>query len=835
MAQNEKEMKNSPKDITPNPKTGAEKKNAVPVDYQASEADSIMGKENETNNTSNSSFFDSRTVNRILQFMLIVIGLFGLFLGFKGQEFMPIPAAMGMLAFVLATLLEAYIGKIFKKEDQMRTMSTVALSGVFGALLITYIGEIFKKFDLPANKLILTFVIIAVAVVMTIQAIFYMMKNKDKFIADIQMLFATIFSLTAALLFFYYFAIPSFFLVAVSLILIILSITTDTLKDDGRLNGRLTIIAANILVFLLVLAYASTIFFHAPIEVTLYGKITPAYKSKPANLAWSGDSWSFAYNIFDNNNKESSVNIMNSLSIGINSLPPMKNQEVIDNNFNFALPISKEKKLEAEANLTEGKVIKPDEKILAEDVEGIKLPQYLDAPIFNNKGNYLIFTGGDTKDGPRNIWGVSLTLTLLEMEANKKDKEKEADLTQEERVNLNAKKRAELDKNNMPVGKPKVVIADINKIVDMECKPLTHKTAWAPNGKDFCFSAVDTDGVYNIWSSNSFEQTIDKVTKGDKKIMPLWSPNGDKILYVTKIDSYTYLKISNEDGTNGHELNLKNKKDKELFPLWNAAESKVIYIKKGNLIIMNASATEPKTLGRDSLTPSPYWLTDKKKKVTLNFTESENIWRIWTINPDGKKNKEIFVEACENLSQPKWSYDGEAIVTAANYKNESCLWRLNKDGDFKTRLYTTKHEIAELEWAPTSEHIAFIVKKKAVPSAWFDSVTNLEELWVINNDGTKPMNQYQATGTIQHMSWDDEGNRLAFDETYQRIYFQPMLTVVKIVHAIGGEKWDLLPYEFYGESPTWSNDGDVIAYIAWKDFWVRSLEEKDRLWVAQLK
>ncbi|MEI7542175.1 MAG: hypothetical protein WCJ94_02860 [bacterium] len=834
MAQNEKEKKNSPKDITPNSKSGAEKNNAVPTDYQASESDSIVGKENE-DATSNSSFFDSRTVNRILQFMLIVIGLFGLFLGFKGQEFMPLPAAIGMLAFVLATLLEAYIGKIFKNEDQMRTMSTIALSGVFGALLITYIGEIFKKFDLPANKLILTFVIIAVAVVMIIQAIFYMMKNKDKFIADIEMLLATILSFTAALLFFYYFAIPSFILVAVSLILIIMSITKDSLKDDGRLNGRLTVITANILVFLLILAYASTIFFHGPIDVTLYGKITPAYKSKPANLAWSGDSWSFAYNIFDSNSKDSSVNIMNSLSIGINSLPPVKNQEVVENNLFFALPISKEKKLEAEANLTESKVIKPEDKVLAEAVEGIKLPQYLDAPIFNNKGNYLIFSGGDTKDGSRNIWGVSLTLTLLEMEANKKDKEKEANLTQDERVNLNAKKREELDRNNMPVGKLKVVIADINKIIDMECKPLTHKTAWAPNGKDFTFSAVDTDGVYNIWSSNSQEQTIDKVTKGDSKIMPLWSPKGDKILYVTKIDSYTYLKIADEDGNNGHELNLNNKKDKALFPLWNAAESKVIYIKKGNLIIMNASATEPRTLGRDSLTPSPYWLTDKKKKVTLNFTESENIWRIWTINPDGKKNKEIFVEACESLSQPKWSYDGEAIVTAANYKTESCLWRLNKDGDFKTRLYTSKHEISELEWAPTSERIAFIVKKKAVQSAWFDSVTNLEELWVINNDGTKPMNQYQATGNIKHMSWDDEGNRLAFDETYQRIYFQPMLTVVKIVHAIGGEKWDLLPYEFYGESPTWSNDGDIIAYIAWKNFWVRSLEEKDRLWVAQLK
>ena len=838
MADNEKQ-KNTPKDITPNPMSEAEKKNSPPAEGApegaAADAAQVEEEPQDLKGALKTSFVDSPTMNRALQLILIAAGLFGMFLGFRGQELMPLPAALGAFALALAAWFDIYIGKKFSKESGLGTISKVVLAGVLSALMVTFIVEIFKKFDLPTNKLIVMLAMAVIAVVYIIQAILYIRQNKEKIVADIQMLIATVVSALAIFLFFSYYAVPAFLLVGTALVLIIMSVTKDPLKDDGRLNPRLWIIGANIAVFLMIFAYAATIFFVKPIEVTNYGKITPAYASKPLNLSWSGDSWSFAYNLKDAKKKDATVNIMNSLSMGINTLPPKKNQEMPDSDISFKFPISRDKKKEVEKNLAEKKEAKAESAAEAEAAEDIKLPEYLDAPIFNDKGNFLIFSGGETKDGPRNIWGVSLTLTLFEMEKSSHEKEAEEELSQEERVIKNAKERARLDKLNMPVGKPKVVVADINKIIDMDCRPLTHKTAWAPGGKEFVFNAAGKDGVYNVWSSNTQDQTIDKITKGEQKLMPLWSPKGDKVLYVSKTDSYTYLKVADIDGKNARELNPKNARDKALFPLWNAAESKVIYLKKGKLIIMNASATDQQGLGPDTLTPSPYWLTDKKKKITLEYTDSGTIWKIFTINPNGKKNKKIFEEVCETLTQPKWSYDGEAIITGANYKKDSSLWRLDRDGKFKTRLYTTKHKVAEMEWSPTSQRIAFIVKKKAIQSVWYDAKTNLEELWVINNDGTQPMCQYEATGEINHMSWDDQGKRLAFDEKYDRWYFQPKLTVVKIVHAIGGEKWDLLPYEFYGESPTWSNDGDVIAYIAWRDFWMKSFFDSSRLWVAQLQ
>jgi|GEM_PF-1298808 Tol biopolymer transport system component len=846
-----------PKDITPSPMADAEKKNAAAAPADAQAAQDTGEKPQDAAQAVKQSLFDSKTFFRMIQFIIIALGLFGLFLALKGQEFKAYPGAAGALMLTLATLLDVYVSSKFNKEKAgLGPVTKFILAGIFAVLTVTYIVEIFvkNKIDMPMNKDFIAIAFLAMIVVFSANFFIYIRNHKQQLVADVQMFMATILSAGALVLFYYYFVVPAFIVAGAAVILLILSLTKDPLKDDERYGARVLITLFNFFAVLLVLAYAATIFFVKPIDVMNYGKITPAYKSKPANLIWSGDSWSFAYNIYDKKKASSTVNILNSLSIGINTLPPDKSQEVSDQELGIKLPIDTSKMEKAAANLLNNKAFSFKKKDNEADLnvvvdkgdtlnpgsskspeDEIKLPRYVDAPFFNSKGNFLIFSAGDSENGPRDIWGVSLTLTLLGMKEDPKEKEKLEDMTQDQKVYYNAQKSALASRLNMPFGKPKVVIADINKIIDKPCEEITHKTAWSPDGKSFCFSAANKKGIANIWSSNVIDQTISKVTKGDNKIMPLWSPAGDKLLYVTKTDSYSYLKVADMDGRNAHELNIGNKRDADLFPLWNDQQSRVIYLKKGKLIIMNANATEQRPLSRKSLTPSPYWLTEKKKQITLEFTESGTIWRIFTITPQGRKNKQIFEETCEKLTQPKWSYDGKAIVCGAYYNPESALWRLDSDGGFKTRLYTTKHEITDLEWSPPSERIAFIVKKKSVESFWLDKTTHLEELWCIDNDGSKPIYLYTAEGEINHLSWDNEGKRIAFDETYSRLYFQPKITVVKIVHAIGSEIWDLLPYEFYAQNPTWSGNGNVIAYISWPDFWMRSLLDSSRLWIAQLK
>ncbi len=797
MAENDEEKKNQegPKDTTPNPMDEAEKKAAesgkgekeTPAEAggekSAEPKDETPEKaSDDIKNTVKSSFLDSRGWNRVAQLILLAAGAYGFFDAMSGEVFESFPGAVfGGLAFVLAALLELrYLKKFAKDPEKPLWISRWALLGITGLLFLFFIVEIFRPFSIELNKIFPAALFIAVVAVFTVDFILYISKNKKKIVADTYLFVSVITGALALLVFYLYMQVIAGFGIAfISLIFLVLSLARDPLKSDGRLGGRVTAAIVAMVFFLGILGYASTVFFTTKLPAISYGPITDKFKYKPKNLAWSGDNWSLAYNFYNKKKERGKLGIINALSLGITEFPPEK---------------------EKKGGMTE-------------------LPRYIDRAVWNNDGSFLAFTGSDKEEGHRKIWGVSLNLSLLKTI----DKTKGIEEGKRHLKKLRTKKE---DKANMPVGRPKVLLADVGGIItDKKCDPLTHRTAWAPGGGKFVFAAHKRGKISAIYAADTKKQEVGELTRGAYNMYPLWSPAGDRILYVTKRDSYTYLKVSNYNGSNAHELNIdKRREDRELFPLWNAAQNRVIYIKDNKLVIMHANATNQRNLSRKSLPKSGYWLTDEKKKVKLKYTDSGTIWRVRTMNTKGKNHKTIFTEVCEEMTQPKWSYDGEAVVVGANYGDHSSLWRFGKDGELETRIYTTGHSISELEWAYSSERLAFIVKKPSV-----------EELWAVNRDATKPLLLYEAhkDAAINHMSWDNEGDLIAFDESYRAWYFAPRVTSVKVVHAIGGTVYSLFPYEFYGEYPTWSSDGQVIAYVGWNRFWLPSM--KERIWIYQVK
>jgi len=785
MAQNPEEGKtNIPKDTTPNPLDEISK-GAQPAGQPAQQMEKQQGQDVQPppvkhGTTLKDIFVDSHFMNRLYQFIILFLGLYGIYLSIKGQLFSPVPAIFGMLLLSLATLFDIYIIKKFKKKyDNLEIILRFILGGIFVLFMILFIIELFKPLAITINKNLLLAAFIAAVIVFIVNFLIYIKTNKEKIAADVYMFIAVLFALTSLIVFYRYQVILSFFLMLISGMSIIVSITKDPLKKDDRFPARMLSILVTAIMFISIFSYAATIFFKKPLNVISFGTISDNFSKKPTNLTWAGDSWSFAYNLFDKKKKENKIGIINALSLGITELPAEKS--------------------------------------------GLKLPSVVDKPIWNNNGTKLIFTSSETEKDYKKIWGINLNLSLV-----KEDKKSK----QESEKKLRTKKD---DRMNLPVGKPKVLLSDMSLIVDKDCMPVTHKTAWSPSGDKFVFAAKDDNSSSNnIWVADAQKQELTKITKGDNKIMPLWSPSGEKILYVTKTDSYTYLKISNYDGTNPHELNINNRADRNLFPLWNADESKVIYVKNNNLTIMNANATNQQKLSKQTLPYSDYWLTDTKKKVKLTYTESGTIWRIFTISSEGKKPNEIFTEVCDTMIQPKWSYDGEVISAGTNYVNYGTLWRLNKNGELKTKLFTTKHKIKNLEWDPSSKHIAFLLEKNIKDVIWYNEPhEKIYQIWVVERDGTNPRMIYESIGVINNISWDDMGKNIAFDETYSKWYFAPKVTTIKVANIFDNNVTDLLPYESYAEYPAWSNDGQILAYISWAEFWRPTFTQK--IWIAQVK
>lgn len=757
-----------PKDITPNPLDEMEKKaeafqpegeQPAPPIEEKKEGEIAAEKEDVEVKV---SLWDSLTANRIFQSILLVAGLYGLFLGLSHSKFFAMPAILGGVLLTLASIYEIFINNKFKKQLlKLEITLRYVLTAILALMTVLFVVEIFKPFDQTINKNIIAIVLLIVAFIFCLNFLLYLKRNKDAALSDIYMFISLVIGIVALYSFIYFYIIPSFFLALISIIFYLIAINREPLKKDERFTIRIWTSIIIILLFLPPLLFSLTVFIVPQLKVLNYGHITPLYNKKLNNLSWSGNSWGLAFSFYDKKTKASKIGVVNALTLGITELVPESEKQ--------------------------------------------PLPEFIDKPLWNKKGDFLILSGSKEANGPRNIWGVSLQPSLLDEKDISKFKKMLKDRTQ-------------------PVGKPKVLLANIETIIEKSTLPLVHKTAWEPEGKKFCFAAKnnESDKHNNIYIADIEKQEYKLITKGLNKIMPLWAPDGNKILYVSKTDSYTYFKVSNYDGSGAHELDINNKKDRELFPLWNAKENRVIYIKNNKFVIMNANATDQQVLSKKSFTPSPYWLTADKKKVLLEYTDSGNIWRIWTINPDGKKNKEIFKQVCEGFTQPKWSYDSQAIAVGVNYGKEGCIYRLDRDGKLPTKIYTTRHQIKELEWSPTSHQIAFLVKKPDVM-----------ELWVVNKDSTNPVLLYTSKGEIENFSWDNEGKRIAFDETYREWYFIPKLTNVIVVHTIGGEEWQILPYKFFAKNPAWSENGELIAYIGWDKFYLPSTG--NRIWIARIR
>lgn len=102
-------------------------------------------------------------------------------------------------------------------------------------------------------------------------------------------------------------------------------------------------------------------------------------------------------------------------------------------------------------------------------------------------------------------------------------------------------------------------------------------------------------------------------------------------------------------------------------------------------------------------------------------------------------------------------------------------------------------QIEWLGWSPNGEEIAFV----GAPAGDF------RELWAMNADGSAPRVLSIVSGPVdRHVSWSPDGERLLFS-AWSNTY---------VVTRDGYTQANLTPPNGGADSPTWSPDGEWIAY-----------------------
>jgi Tol biopolymer transport system component len=205
---------------------------------------------------------------------------------------------------------------------------------------------------------------------------------------------------------------------------------------------------------------------------------------------------------------------------------------------------------------------------------------------------------------------------------------------------------------------------------------------FSPDGTKIAFVS-ERDGnpeIYTMNNDGTNQERLTEVTSYDYS--PCWSPDGTKIIFVSnrEVDStpnpqtglsrMTYkIFVMNADGTD--QLKISEETNNDESPRYSPDGSKIVFVSKrdGNpeIYTMKSDGTEVTRLTKNTAFDiMPAWSPDGKKIVFR--TEKNSNPEIYTMNEDGSNKLRLTTNLVAGES-PFFSFDGEKIVFVSKRDN----------------------------------------------------------------------------------------------------------------------------------------------------------------------
>ena len=170
----------------------------------------------------------------------------------------------------------------------------------------------------------------------------------------------------------------------------------------------------------------------------------------------------------------------------------------------------------------------------------------------------------------------------------------------------------------------------------------------------------------------------------------------------------------------------------------------------------------------------------------------------------------------DDAEGPAWSPDCSKIV----YTFRGSLWTMNNDGTNRQRLTAVDGSYSnEAAWSPDGNHIAYRRGQHNDEGHWS------AHIYVVNADGTG--RTQMSTGDVWdgQPSWSPDGSRIAFasrsgEGRDANGHFVNSTQRIVIVDADGTDRAALTPDGQWHGSPSWSPDGNRIAYVSGGTVWL---------------
>jgi Tol biopolymer transport system component len=245
-----------------------------------------------------------------------------------------------------------------------------------------------------------------------------------------------------------------------------------------------------------------------------------------------------------------------------------------------------------------------------------------------------------------------------------------------------------------------------------------------------------------------------------------WSPNGQKILFVSQHEGNPEIYVMNADGT--ELINLTHSSRDELSARWFPDGGKVLFFQQSDssefIYVVDVDGTnqtvlaEYQEIGTYDLSPSGQWL--------VFGGESEDKSDLFLVSVNNAKTKQLTHNTLSDRPV-KWSPDGRKILFVSEHDGNRELYVMDADGAHQTRLtYTEDADESMPSWSPEGKQILYLSEHDGN-----------RELYVMDADGAHQTRLTYTEDADESMpSWSPDGRYIAYEEHHSSD-FNPLYIV----------------------------------------------------------